>query len=73
MNAPDAPHHAVTDYDAEAAAEHLWHDLWNRIESDVPTFAVVPYPPYAEVKEFEARIREGLQRAFAAGAGSSGE
>jgi len=55
-------------YDAGAAAELLWHDLWNVIEDDVPTFAVGPYPPYGKVKTFEARIRRELERAFAAGA-----
>lgn len=71
MTARDTRHHAVSGCDAEAAAEHLWHDLWNSIESDVTTFAAGPYPPYARVKEFDARIRDELQRAFAAGAGAA--
>ena len=73
MNAADKHRHAVADYDAETSAEHLWHDIWKTIEGDVPTFAVGPYPSYAKVKEFEARIRDELRRAFEAGARSRRE
>ncbi len=61
------------DYDAGAAARRLWHEIWNSVEDDVPTFAVGPYPPYGKVKAFEALIRDELRRAFAAGAASRDE
>jgi hypothetical protein len=60
--------HANRTYDAGAEARRLWHDLWDVIEDDVPTFAVSGYPPYTRVKTFEARIRQELERAFEAGA-----
>jgi hypothetical protein len=59
------------EYDPGAAATRLWHEIWDAVERDVPTFAVGPYPPYGKAKAFERLLADELRRAFAAGAASA--
>jgi hypothetical protein len=59
----------AADYDAAAEASWLWHDIWSTVEADLPSVATWSYPSYGRVKDFEARIRAALQRAYAAGSG----